>query len=177
MICLKEDRTWGAHGVDGPAVCYCYSTPFPNVQLAIFAKAKQKVVRDGKTVLTEVQRVAHIASLDDTVSKFRDGMSDLFSGRIPNELSIVDRNGIIVKMEDSLPLKHYNLLCFQDVMVKFVSSHAKKRTLVDVVSTTHDAAASDTRPSSAHNDNQNLVPLSAVATTLADAEENRKCAG
>ncbi len=177
MICLKVDQSWGSHGVDGTAVCYCYRTPVPNVQLAIFAKAKQKVIRDGKTA--EVQKVAHIVSLDDTVAKFRDGMSDLFSGKIPNELSIVDRNGIVVKLEDSLPLKHYNLLCFQDVMVKFVSSHAKKRTLVDVVSTTHDAAASDTRSSSAHNDNdnQNLVPPSAVAITSADADENRKCAG
>jgi hypothetical protein len=180
MICLKVDQSWGSNGVDGPALCYCYRTPVPNVQLAIFAKAKLKVVRDGKTaVFTEVQKVAHIASLDDTVAKFRDGMSNLFSGKIPNELSIVDRNGIVVKLEDSLPLKHYNLLCFQDVMVKFASSNAKKRTLVDVVNTTPDAAASDTRSSSARNDNdnQNLVHTSAVAITSADAVENRKCAG
>ena len=63
-------------------------------------------------------------SLDDTVMSFRVRLSVLFSGRIPQDLFVDDRNGTTLKLQDRVSLREYGLLCFQLVTATFSSDVA-----------------------------------------------------
>ncbi len=177
---FKGDQSWESQGVTAPAVCLCYWTPVPDVKMAIVARAQKKVILEGKPVLSEIQKIAHIASLDDSVASFRLGMNALFSGKIPDQLLAADDDGNLVPLEDSLPLKHYHLLCFQVILARFLSSAARTDTCAASIS--GDAAAANKLSSVTQNDNQHDVP--SVAEVSASAHgcppptfHERKCVG
>jgi hypothetical protein len=162
--------------VHAPAVCICYWTPHSHVnQLPIFISAKKKVVRDGKQMLSEIKQIALITSHDDTVATFRFKLAALFSGKAPNQVSTFNNEGMPVKMEDSLPLKHYHLLCFQTISARFLSFDARKDALSSIISHT---VADDDEPSSLpHPDNQHAAHSPARAIVSADSDNIRRCTG
>ncbi len=177
---FKGDLSWESQGVTAHAVCLCYWTQVPDVKMAIVARAQKKVILEGKPALSEIQKIVHIASLDDTVASFRLGMNALFSGKTPYALLAADNDGMLFPLEDSLPLKHYQLSCFQVILARFSSSAASTDTCAASIS--GDVAAANKLSSVTQNDNQRDVPSVPDVSASAHGSpprtfHERKCVG
>ncbi len=126
-------------------------------------------------MLYESKKIALVTSLEDTVATFRNKLGALFSGKIPNEVSAFDNEGMLLKMEDSSSLKHYHLLCFQTIFARFLSSDARKDTSVSTIS--HAATADDEPSSLPHPHNQHAAHAPVRAMVSEDSENIRHCIG
>ena len=114
-----------SQGISGPAVCVCYWSPAARVELAVILMTQIKSVGpQGNEIVSWSQQIVDIMSLDDTVMSFRVRLSVLFSGRIPQDLFVDDRNGTTLKLQDRVSLREYGLLCFQLVTATFSSDVA-----------------------------------------------------
>jgi hypothetical protein len=119
---LQDNQSWESQGIIGPAAFVCYWSPVPDIKLAIFAKSQHEKETNGNQAISEMRRIVHITSLDDTLAHFRDGLSSLFSGQKPDRLTIIDDCGNSIELQDTALLKDYCLLCFQMITAHFCSS-------------------------------------------------------
>jgi hypothetical protein len=126
----------------------------------------------GNEIVSWSQQIVDIMSLDDTVMSFRVKLSVLFSGSIPQDLFVDDRNGKKLKLQDRVSLREYGLLCFQLVTATFSS---------DVAPAFPEPGEGESclplpPPQNTSNDHATCFPVP-IRTGTIDSAEIRACAG
>ena len=154
----------------------CYWSPIVDVKLVIFVIANVRTIgQQGAEMLSMQQRIVDITSLDDSIGDFRNGLSALFAGCIPQELLITAGDGSLLKLLDCHSLRHYNLLCFQMMTAKF-SWDMDDDTPVCAVSESQRAGAK-LPPPAPQNDVVNPEPFPASTVATDTIRLSRNCAG